>query len=181
MKLLEFLERINREKFPFTLHYVGENDRIEVEIDAFFEKWVVIFAGGEYTEHAVFPDNGIQDTENPKSMDDLFDRPQRSWKKAAEDLGIEFISPFSFTANGIRHQVTGLLPQFGGKKGALITSRKDPEEARSAAEDCGNFFISGLNPYHYDRYNRERFIQTLNDWGWSGEGTPPAWFSGRLF
>ncbi len=181
MTLAEFLKRIRKEKFPFTLKTPGKSGRVEVQVDAFFEKWTVAFMEGEYAEYAVFEDDGLKAVENPPGIDDLFDRPERSWQKAAEDLGIRFVHPYMFTAGGKKHRLTGLLPQFGGKKGALISSRKDAEESRKAAENSGDFFISGLNPYHYDRYNRELFIQTLNDWGWSAKGPPPEWFSGRLF
>jgi hypothetical protein len=31
----------------------------------------------------------------------------------------------------------------------------------------------------YLRYDRELFIDTLNDWGWCGEGDPPSWYTGE--
>jgi len=30
----------------------------------------------------------------------------------------------------------------------------------------------------YRNYDRGRFIETLEDWGWFGEGSPPDWFRG---
>ena len=31
----------------------------------------------------------------------------------------------------------------------------------------------------YRAYDRELFIDTLNDWGWYGGGDPPSWYTGR--
>jgi hypothetical protein len=30
---------------------------------------------------------------------------------------------------------------------------------------------------YYDTYDRAAFIDALNDWGWTGEGSPPEWYS----
>ena len=38
----------------------------------------------------------------------------------------------------------------------------------------------GLNPLYYEHYDRELFTETLNDWGWFREGTPPDWFDGAI-
>jgi hypothetical protein len=29
----------------------------------------------------------------------------------------------------------------------------------------------------YDAYDREIFVEALNDWEWTGDGAPPVWYS----
>ena len=41
-------------------------------------------------------------------------------------------------------------------------------------------FISVLNPTVYENYDRGRFIDLLNGWGWTGLDTPPWWYGGVL-
>jgi hypothetical protein len=38
---------------------------------------------------------------------------------------------------------------------------------------------SALGPA-YRRYDRDTFIEAPNDWGWTGRGAPPAWYTGPL-
>jgi hypothetical protein len=39
-------------------------------------------------------------------------------------------------------------------------------------------FCSLLNDDQYGEFERDHFIDTLNDWGWFGSGDPPGWYSG---
>jgi hypothetical protein len=45
------------------------------------------------------------------------------------------------------------------------------------ADDERRLF-SQLSPW-YLRYDRALFVDTLNDWGWFGEGPLPSWYSGE--
>jgi len=36
---------------------------------------------------------------------------------------------------------------------------------------------SALGPAYLD-YDRDVFIDALNDWGWTGTGAPPPWYTG---
>jgi hypothetical protein len=176
MKLFEFLERISQEKFPIRLEY---NEKwINVEVDAFYERWVVSFDDEGFLDFEIFKDIDAPDNENADILEELFNRPEKSWKDAASDLGIEFIHPFKFIGTDNKeYEITGLLPQFGSKNGALITSRKDDEEALLEAYKLEDYCRSALNPVHYDRYNRKLFIETLKDWGWYSNEVAPAWFN----
>jgi hypothetical protein len=54
---------------------------------------------------------------------------------------------------------------------------EDPESCRleELSESLG-YFQSTLSPKYYDRYDRELFLETLRDWGWTGPGAMrPAW------
>ncbi len=58
-----------------------------------------------------------------------------------------------------------------------IASGDDVDSLRSTAEDQGMGW-SALGPM-YAVYDREEFIAALNDWGWTGQGTPPEWYTGE--
>lgn len=104
----------------------------------------------------------------------------QAWLDAADDLGIRVEHPFQFNStSGMVATTYGVyLPDFGSPSGALITCRFDSEEVQTAAGDT-EYFESALNPHHYEPYNRQEFIDTLNDWGWFGSPADvPRWFTG---
>ena len=103
----------------------------------------------------------------------------QAWIDASRVLGFRYIHPFTFTTRDGRRLITqgGWLPDFGGPKGTLIVTRFDSEEVQESLDDT-EFYSSGLNPEHYEPYRREAYIETLNDWGWFGAGSPPSWFTG---
>lgn len=110
----------------------------------------------------------------------------KAWQMAAEDLGIEFISPFSLKPNAEKeYWIAGFLPHFGSKKGTVIISRfdimeEDDKDVDQIVENEGYYF-SGLNPIYYEKYDRENFMTTLNDWGWFGSmQEKPTWFTGGI-
>lgn len=81
---------------------------------------------------------------------------QRNWREAASDLGIEV-------------QALGdvLVPNFGSNVGMLCALRRTQEgweELRRDAEALGAGW-SALG-HSFVRYDREVFIDALNDWGW---------------
>jgi hypothetical protein len=95
------------------------------------------------------------------------------WLKAAEDLGIKFISPYKFIGvNNQEYEVDGLLPEFGYGKGVLITSRHTDDEAVTMADISNDYMLTGLSPKYYDTYDRKHLIDTLPEWGWIGKEKP---------
>jgi hypothetical protein len=105
----------------------------------------------------------------------------QAWIDASRDLGVRYIHPFTFTTKDGRQLTTtgGWLPDFGGPHGTLLLTRFDPE-SMDGSEDDTDFNSSGLNPESYEPYTPEVYMETLNDWGWFGEGVPPSWFTGRI-
>ena len=175
MKLFEFLKFIEKEKYPIRLEYM-DSGWINVEVDAFTERWVVSFDEDGFMDFSVFSDSNAKDSENANRLQELFERSKNSWIEAAKDLEIEFISPFIFTgSDGAEYSITGLLPQFGSEKGVLITSRKDDEESCLESTKLTEYYQTGLSPYHYDKYERESFVETLKDWGWYSNAIAPKW------
>ena len=179
MKLFEFLEILSKEKFPFRLEYEDWSGNVKVIVDTFIGMEKYCFDENGVTELTEFQE--IKSSENSmeikSKIEDLINRPEKAWIDAANDLGIRFIHPYKFTGvNEEEYEVTGLLPEFGTGKGVLITSRKSDEEAVMMADLTNDYFITGLSPRYYDKYDRESFIETLSDWGWiSKESKKPDW------
>lgn len=93
---------------------------------------------------------------------------------------IKVVHPFAFSSKGglSATSVGVYLPDFGSRSGTLLTCRFDSDDVCDIA-DLTDFYSSGLNPNSYEPYNREIYIETLNDWGWFGNAPPPTWYTGR--
>jgi hypothetical protein len=112
-------------------------------------------------------------------MTDTEARVVAAWKEAAADLGIRFTSPFLITStDGHRHEHLGLVYHFGRRIGTLISVLHEPSELveRPTGDD---YSWSILGP-GYSRYQRQSFIDTLDDWQFFGpESERPGWYSGK--
>jgi hypothetical protein len=97
---------------------------------------------------------------------------RRAWEQAGEDLGIE-VDVDAALAIGAVVVVRG----FGRAPGTVILTPQSPADARSVAEEHG-YFVSTVSP-SYEDYDRELFVDTLNDWQWFGPGDPPEWYTGQ--
>src|SRR5438105_3023706 len=94
-----------------------------------------------------------------------------AWKWAAEDLGIEVVSPFVLG----RDEFPVHIPLFGRSAGALPIWIGDQRSRRDA--ELKGFFVSLLNPEVYCKHDRALFIETLVDWGWFGSADrTPDWY-----
>ncbi len=91
----------------------------------------------------------------------------RTWRTAAEDLGIE-VEP---------HGDDVVVRQFGSHLGMLCSVSNDWAAVKSDADQLGMGF-SVLGP-SYLSYDRALVIETLNDWGWCGTDDPPRWYTGQ--
>jgi hypothetical protein len=123
---------------------------------------------GELTSHGV-----IMGT-----MTELEQRVCSAWRQASADLGVQFSAPFVVTtARDLSHSYLGLVHHFGRPRGTLIcmtSSECPPLPIDSTTE----YYLSLLSE-SYAVYERELFIETLNDWGWCGPAHQrPAWFAG---
>lgn len=103
------------------------------------------------------------------------DKVIHAWLEAASDLGLEIESPFFLQTKDKGVIKYGLLIKyFGSKSGTLIMSINDTVEF-DTPEEYG-YHCSALNPYHYSKYQREEFIETLADWGFFGPlDKKPVW------
>jgi len=100
-----------------------------------------------------------------------------AWQEAATDLGIRVIEPYATKdSSGTCVQCEAFLPDFGSPSGAVALSYDDTDTLRRSLEGqwCSTLFGS------YEAYDRQHFIETLEDWGWFGpSGEEPNWFSGK--
>jgi hypothetical protein len=97
-------------------------------------------------------------------------------KVAATDLGVGIVAPFRlFDSSGVACDFIALFPDFGSEQGVLVCHADDWVTTNMVASIQG-YYCSGLYPDSYGRYDRSLWIETFNDWGWSGhKDDRPAW------
>src|SRR5512139_1525811 len=102
-----------------------------------------------------------------------------AWREAAADLGFRFTTPFVVTlADGRQQEHLGLVHHFGRRVGTLIAVLHEPSE-KFPRPEVKDYFWSILGP-SYGRYERQAFIDTLDDWKFFGiESERPEWYSGK--
>jgi hypothetical protein len=102
-----------------------------------------------------------------------------AWEEAAADLGVRFTTPFIIAlSDGRRQEHLGLVHQFGRRIGTVISVLHEPSERTQHPGD-DDYFTSILGP-GYTRYERQEFIDTLNDWQFFGpDRERPEWYSGK--
>jgi hypothetical protein len=101
-----------------------------------------------------------------------------AWREAARDLGIQFTAPFSVERDARRFDTLGLVHHFGRRIGTIISVIDEPSSlTRFPAAD--DYYSSQLSA-SYTRYDRQFFIDTLDDWQFFGEDSErPSWYSGK--
>jgi hypothetical protein len=107
------------------------------------------------------------------------DKMLEAWTMAAKDLNIKIQSPFYITTkNGRKFKFDFLVEEFGSQKGIVIM-RMSKIHGRKAIDESG-FAYSALNYRSYSTYDRQLFIDTLNDWGYFGDLLKrPEWYTGQ--
>jgi hypothetical protein len=113
--------------------------------------------------------------------DNTLDEPLiKAWRIAAQELGLDIVSPISIdTGNGeVNYPV--LVKNFGGKNGTIIARHTlfmdNPMPKHT------DFYFSAVNADTYSKYSREMFIDTLEDWGYYGDKThKPEWYNGHIY
>jgi hypothetical protein len=111
-------------------------------------------------------------------MTDIEAKVVAAWQDAARDLGIRFTSPFTAQHGSAAISCLGLVHQFGRRIGTIISVLDEPSsETLYPADD--DFFPSRLSD-SYARYDRQFFIDTLNDWQFFGaDAEKPVWYTGK--
>lgn len=109
-----------------------------------------------------------------------FNKLIKSWSEASKDLNIKIKTPFIIKDNNRKIIFELLVENFGCKKGTIIITINELEKI-NIPEKYG-FYCSALNPINYSVYNRQYFIDTLNDWGYYGEkAETPIWYTGEFW
>jgi hypothetical protein len=102
-----------------------------------------------------------------------------AWQQAARELGFRFTPSFPITLDGRSYTFLGLIHRFGGPNGALL-ALYEPGHSLSEFPQPDGFHVSLLSAGSYDHYERQHFIDTLDDLQWFGPDTErPAWYSGK--
>jgi len=80
--------------------------------------------------------------------------------------------------DGRRFDTLGLVHHFGRRIGTIISVVDEPSSlTRYPADD--DYYVSQLS-HTYTRYDRQFFIDTLDDWQFFGEDSErPSWYSGN--
>lgn len=104
-----------------------------------------------------------------------------AWLEAHRDLGIEVQIPFTvISPEGNALLVLGLVKYFGNPKGTVLISIEDDFQALADLLESLDYSWSAVNLLSYSKYDREYFIDTLNNWGWYGnQQDKPKWYTGR--
>ncbi len=117
---------------------------------------------------------------NGESADRSLNREMMdAWRQAASDLGIRVVIPFTLTRqDGEVELYEGCAIDFGGPKGIIFGRIDDRENSRESRIEAG-YCASDLSD-RYRRYDRQLFVDTLNDWKWFGrENGQPGWYTGK--
>ena len=102
-----------------------------------------------------------------------------AWREAASDLGVEFTSPFMMTgSDGQRYEYLGLVHRFGRRLGTIISVLHQPS-SKPGLQGNDDYTTSMLSE-SYVRYDRQLFIDTLDDWTFFGpDSERPSWYTGK--
>jgi hypothetical protein len=107
-------------------------------------------------------------------MSDDAVRLSDAWRQAALELDIRVTAPFTVTApSGEIVEFPAFVQDFGLPVGTLVCSMHD-----AAPRQLADYFVSAVNPDVYRVYERQAFVDALEDWGWFGESSPPKWYTG---
>lgn len=103
-----------------------------------------------------------------------------AWRMAANELRLNIEVPFFLSVENRLFEFPLHIKDFGGKKGMLVLPENYTEEYFNIAREQG-YFYSALS-VSYNKYNRELFIETLEDWGYFGDtDNKPNWYNGHLY
>ena len=109
------------------------------------------------------------------------DHQTQVWREASQDLGFEFVAPFTLPDGDDTLTYLGLLPEFGSTLGTLVIFDEPVDLARQSRL-CR---VASTHGYGYScieldaKYDRAGMIEVLDDWGWCGASErTPSWYSG---
>ena len=115
-------------------------------------------------------------------MNDLsLDSPLiEAWKIASLDLGLDIISPLKMNTENGKVIYPILVKNFGGKKGTIIARHALFMDYPMPKHK--DYYFSAVNTDSYSKYNREKIIETLEDWGYYGDkNNKPEWYNGHIY
>lgn len=87
--------------------------------------------------------------------------------EAARDLGFQFIPGFTLQDGADTLTYLGLVREYGSDRGMLVVTERDYERHVRLADKHG-YGYSCMSE-HLEPYDRDSFVDVLNDWGWTGD------------
>ena len=97
----------------------------------------------------------------------------RAWLEAGEDLGVDVIAPYPFGDEVF----VALVEAFGSSRGTVVDWRGSSNTTAGLA--AAGYYLSVVSLQTYGVYARDRFRETLDDWGWYGDPEhQPQWYTG---
>jgi hypothetical protein len=104
-----------------------------------------------------------------------------AWTKASEELGIKInTNQIIKLNNGKEFEFSLHIENFGGKLGTLLTGIDNSHLLNFTEFKSESYYLSCINEFSYEKFEKSLFIDTLNDWGWFGpEYEKPSWYTGK--
>lgn len=110
-------------------------------------------------------------------MNRVDERLVQAWLDAGSDLGIRVVAPYPLpTGNGKEVRCEAFLPDFGSPSGAAVLSPKTERQIRPVVKAMEGLWYSVHGRLDRLAYERSRFVDVLEDWGWFGPAEQkPSW------
>jgi hypothetical protein len=103
------------------------------------------------------------------SREEKIDIARKNWLKASNELGFDIISPYTVTKDNKKYCFFAFIPKYGSPQGTLIDLIFSPlyktNNKMKAIANAVGCFHSFINIDIYIDYNKERFLDTIEDWG----------------
>ena len=100
-----------------------------------------------------------------------------AWQEAASNLGVRISIEDAWLTDavGTHHGLVAIVHDFGGENGMAILPTYEPTLAELARQ---NGYGSTVLAAGYETFDRDLFVDTLNEWQWCGASEPPPWYTG---
>ena len=110
-------------------------------------------------------------------MGNLNSELMNAWREASRDLGIKVEMPYALQLkSGAKIEADVLVKDFGHVNGMLVSSC-DIFSALTDEIVSAGYGYSVFSTAVYQTYDRDLFIEALNDWGWSRLADQrPSWY-----
>ena len=102
-----------------------------------------------------------------------------AWHRASDDLGFVVIAPYTPQDDPKSSCFAAKVKNFGSSAGTVVDwigSGNSHEWVKQQG-----FYVSTVNAAAYEEFDASLFRETLDDWGWTGDGAAPGWYTGRAW
>jgi len=101
-----------------------------------------------------------------------------AWKTAALELKLKIEIPFSIKLENEKEILVPLrIENFGSNQGTIVSTVDEMLSFKLLQQN--GFYCSALDTLSYSVFDRDLFIDTLNDWGFYGDSSDqPDWYTG---